>query len=242
MNPPPHAVLRWAQRRPAAPVEAQRRGRAARFPRRRRQGTARPAEGDSGRIRRRLVRDLRAVAEEPGDHARTTPRPCPAPRRARRCRRRSIWPPRKPPSPSMASILFRIEREAERAGPRLPHRRGYPRTAWRPARWPRSCISRARKPSTRSFETLDVLHQAGLRSLGPVWSRPNAFGHGVPFRFPSSPDTGPGPDRSRQGAGPRLQPAENPDRPVASQRTRLLGRRRVERRAAGRHAFQRPRA
>ena len=39
---------------------------------------------------------------------------------------------------------------------------------------------------------LDVLHQAGLRSLGPVWSRPNAFGHGVPFRCPSSPDIGPG--------------------------------------------------
>jgi membrane dipeptidase len=42
------------------------------------------------------------------------------------------------------------------------------------------------------FEVLDVLHAAGLRSLGPVWSRPNAFGHGVPFRCPSSPDTGPG--------------------------------------------------
>jgi membrane dipeptidase len=25
-----------------------------------------------------------------------------------------------------------------------------------------------------------------------VWSRPNAYGHGVPFRFPASPDTGPG--------------------------------------------------
>ena len=42
------------------------------------------------------------------------------------------------------------------------------------------------------FELLDVLHEAGLRSLGPVWSRPNAFGHGVPFLCPSSPDTGPG--------------------------------------------------
>lgn len=42
------------------------------------------------------------------------------------------------------------------------------------------------------FANLEVLHAAGLRSLGPVWSRPNAFGHGVPFRFPSSPDTGPG--------------------------------------------------
>ena len=42
------------------------------------------------------------------------------------------------------------------------------------------------------FHMLDVLHGAGLRSLGPVWSRPNIFGHGVPFRFPSPPDTGPG--------------------------------------------------
>ena len=31
-----------------------------------------------------------------------------------------------------------------------------------------------------------------MRSLGVVWSRPNAFGEGVPFRFPSSPDTGAG--------------------------------------------------
>ena len=39
---------------------------------------------------------------------------------------------------------------------------------------------------------LELLHAAGLRSLGPVWSRPNAFAHGVPFAYPSSPDTGPG--------------------------------------------------
>lgn len=37
---------------------------------------------------------------------------------------------------------------------------------------------------------LDVLHAAGLRSLGPVWSRANSFGQGVPFRFPSGPDHG----------------------------------------------------
>jgi membrane dipeptidase len=42
------------------------------------------------------------------------------------------------------------------------------------------------------FEVLEVLHAAGLRSLGPVWSRPNAFAHGVPFLCPASPDTGPG--------------------------------------------------
>jgi membrane dipeptidase len=39
---------------------------------------------------------------------------------------------------------------------------------------------------------LPLWHAAGLRSIGPVWSRPTAFGHGVPFAFPSSPDTGPG--------------------------------------------------
>ncbi|ACM37805.1 MULTISPECIES: dipeptidase [Rhizobium/Agrobacterium group] len=39
---------------------------------------------------------------------------------------------------------------------------------------------------------LEVFYQAGLRTLGPVWSRPNIFGHGVPFAFPMSPDTGPG--------------------------------------------------
>lgn len=39
---------------------------------------------------------------------------------------------------------------------------------------------------------LEVLHAAGLRSLGPVWSRSNIFGHGVPFAYPSTPDTGPG--------------------------------------------------
>jgi membrane dipeptidase len=39
---------------------------------------------------------------------------------------------------------------------------------------------------------LENFYEAGLRSLGLVWSRPNAYGHGVPFRFPASPDTGPG--------------------------------------------------
>jgi membrane dipeptidase len=39
---------------------------------------------------------------------------------------------------------------------------------------------------------LELFYAAGLRSLGPVWSRNNIFGHGVPFAFPMSPDTGPG--------------------------------------------------
>jgi len=39
---------------------------------------------------------------------------------------------------------------------------------------------------------LGELYDMGLRSLGLVWSRPNAYAHGVPFQFPASPDTGPG--------------------------------------------------
>jgi membrane dipeptidase len=42
------------------------------------------------------------------------------------------------------------------------------------------------------LDELYPYHAAGLRSLGPVWSRDNIFGHGVPFNFPASPDTGPG--------------------------------------------------
>src|SRR6476659_3003766 len=42
------------------------------------------------------------------------------------------------------------------------------------------------------LDALEQWHAAGLRSLGPVWSRTNAFANGVPFAFPSSPDIGPG--------------------------------------------------
>jgi membrane dipeptidase len=42
------------------------------------------------------------------------------------------------------------------------------------------------------LEALELWYEAGLRSVGPVWSRSNAFAHGVPFISPSTPDTGPG--------------------------------------------------
>ena len=31
---------------------------------------------------------------------------------------------------------------------------------------------------------LNLLYELGLRSIGPVWSRSNIFGNGVPFDFP----------------------------------------------------------
>jgi len=92
---------------------------------------------------------------------------------------------------AMTSLLFRIERES----------RGRVRIC-RNVGDIESCLAddvlaavlhiEGAEAIDSKFELLDVLYAAGLRSLGPVWSRPNAFGHGVPFRCPSSPDTGPG--------------------------------------------------
>jgi membrane dipeptidase len=92
---------------------------------------------------------------------------------------------------AMASLLFRIERESK----------GRVRVC-RTAADIERCLDddvlaavlhiEGAEAIDENFELLDVLYQAGLRSLGPVWSRPNIFGHGVPFRCPSSPDTGPG--------------------------------------------------
>ena len=92
---------------------------------------------------------------------------------------------------AVAARLFRLE--AESAG-RLK--------VVRTARELSECLRRGVLAAVLHFEgaeaidpeldALEVFYRAGLRSLGIVWSRPNAFGHGVPFAFPRSPDTGPG--------------------------------------------------
>lgn len=48
------------------------------------------------------------------------------------------------------------------------------------------------EPLAADLSNLESWYERGLRSIGPVWSRANAFAEGVPFRFPSTPDTGPG--------------------------------------------------
>jgi membrane dipeptidase len=48
------------------------------------------------------------------------------------------------------------------------------------------------EPLAPDLSDLDEWYERGLRSLGLVWSRRNAFAEGVPFAFPSSSDTGPG--------------------------------------------------
>ena len=91
----------------------------------------------------------------------------------------------------MASLLFRI---AERS-------RGRVRIARSVAEIRAAMSAGAHAPVLHiegcealdpGLKMLDVLYAAGLRSLGPVWSRSNIFAHGVPFRYPSSPDTGDG--------------------------------------------------
>lgn len=65
----------------------------------------------------------------------------------------------------------------------------------------RACIAAGRIAAIMHMEgaeaihdagALHLWHRAGLRSLGPVWSRPTRFADGVPFAFPASPDTGAG--------------------------------------------------
>ncbi len=44
----------------------------------------------------------------------------------------------------------------------------------------------------KDLQSLEVFHAAGLKSLGPVWSRNTVFADGVPLAFPTSPDIGGG--------------------------------------------------
>lgn len=96
-----------------------------------------------------------------------------------------------PTALAMAAILFRIERASNGAF-----------KVCRTARELEQCFASKTVAAVMHLEgaeaidsdlnNLDVFYQAGLRSLGPVWSRPTIFGHGVPFRYPSTGDTGPG--------------------------------------------------
>jgi membrane dipeptidase len=48
------------------------------------------------------------------------------------------------------------------------------------------------EPIEPDLSNLEGWYERGLRSIGLVWSRPNAFASGAPFRYPGSADTGPG--------------------------------------------------
>ncbi len=91
----------------------------------------------------------------------------------------------------MMGLLFQIEKRSQGA-----------LTICRTAAEIRDCMARGSVAAVlhiegaeaidSEFRSLEVLYAAGLRSIGPVWSRHTLFAHGVPFRFPAAPDTGPG--------------------------------------------------
>lgn len=89
----------------------------------------------------------------------------------------------------MASIAHRLDRAG---GWRLCRSTGEIRAAMEDGVFAAVMHMEGCEALDADLAALDVFHAAGLRSLGPVWSRHNIFGHGVPFAFPMSPDTGPG--------------------------------------------------
>ncbi len=92
---------------------------------------------------------------------------------------------------AMTKLLFRLEAES---GDRLK--------VVRTTKEIEGCLTDGALAAILHFEgaenlgtepgALEEFYDLGLRSLGLVWSRPNAYASGVPFRFPGSPDTGPG--------------------------------------------------
>jgi membrane dipeptidase len=91
----------------------------------------------------------------------------------------------------MAALLHRIVRQSEGAV-RLCRSAGDIREAVAAGGLAAVLHFEGAEPIDADFAMLEIFYQAGLRSLGPVWSRSNIFGHGVPLRFPGSPDSGPG--------------------------------------------------
>lgn len=92
---------------------------------------------------------------------------------------------------AMAAILFRIER-ASNGGLKICRSAAELRQCFKSNTIAAVFHIEGAEAIDPDFNSLDVLYESGLRSLGLVWSRPNIFAHGVPFRYPSTPDTGPG--------------------------------------------------
>ncbi len=74
----------------------------------------------------------------------------------------------------------------------LPVARATAADDFRPGRVTAIVHMEGAEPIAADLSNLEDWYDRGLRSIGLVWSRPNDFAEGVPFRFPSSPDTGGG--------------------------------------------------
>ena len=99
-------------------------------------------------------------------------------------------------------LLFAIEAASDGASASCAPRRSS-RRASRARRSARSCTSRAPSRSTPSSAGSSRSTSGACARSARSGAAPNAFGEGVPFRFPSSPDTGPGLTDGGPGARPR---------------------------------------
>lgn len=100
-------------------------------------------------------------------------------------------PESQPVALAMAALLLRLERVSEGALT-LCRTGGEVRRAVAAGRVAAILHIEGAEPIDAGLDALYAFHAMGLRSIGPVWSRPTIFGHGVPFAFPGTPDTGPG--------------------------------------------------
>ena len=89
----------------------------------------------------------------------------------------------------MTSILLRLERLGALA---ICHSKGEIEAAQAAGKLAAIMHIEGAEAIDTEFRALDVLYAAGLRSVGITWSRANAFGTGVPFKFNADPDIGPG--------------------------------------------------
>lgn len=89
----------------------------------------------------------------------------------------------------MASVLLRLERTGALA---ICRNSGEIRAAMAQDRLAAIFHIEGAEAIDTEFRSLDLLHAAGLRSIGITWSRANSFGTGVPFRHNVDPDIGPG--------------------------------------------------
>jgi membrane dipeptidase len=92
---------------------------------------------------------------------------------------------------AMTGILFRLERESE-GQVKVVRTTGELETCLENGTLATILHFEGAEAIDPGLDALEVFYNAGLRSIGPVWSRANTFATGVPFRFPSTPDIGPG--------------------------------------------------
>ena len=96
------------------------------------------------------------------------------------------------PDPIPTDEAVRIAEELYDAFRSLPVELATSPDDFRPGRVSAILHLEGAEPLLPDLSNLEPWYERGLRSIGLVWARANAFAEGAAFRFPSSPDTGPG--------------------------------------------------